>query len=108
MEHNLGKLKADAEARILQEMKEEEALRKEVHMKKCQYLSIITEEQIKKCLDLQVRAPSFLVILIKEVKVKHICLWENSYFHLLASLTLLIMTYYLAKAVKNVYVKIAK
>lgn len=66
----MGKLKADAEARILQEMKEEEALRKEVHKKKCQYLSIVTEELINKCLDTQVRISSFLVILIQEVRVK--------------------------------------
>lgn len=70
MEHNLGKLKADAEARILQEMKEEEALRKEVHKNKCQYLSIVTEELINKCLDMQVRIPYFMMILMKDVKVK--------------------------------------
>lgn len=69
MEHNLGKLKADAEARILQEMKEEEALRKEVHKKKCQYLSIATEELINECLDTQVWMPSFLVTQKNEVKV---------------------------------------
>lgn len=62
MEHNLGKLKVDAEARILQEMKEEEALRKEVHKKKCQYHCIIAEELINKSLDTQVWIPSFLVI----------------------------------------------
>lgn len=54
MEKNLGRLKADAEARILQEMEEEETLRKEVYKKKCQYLSIVTEELINKCLDVQV------------------------------------------------------
>lgn len=56
MENNLGKLKADAEARILQVIEEEETLRKEVHKKKCQYLSIVTEERINKCLDMQIDA----------------------------------------------------
>lgn len=86
MENNLGKLKADAEARILQVMEEEETLRKEVHEKKCQYLSIVTEERINKCLDMQVRIPSFLVFLLKEVEVKQLHLLIKVNIGILTSL----------------------
>lgn len=68
MENNTAKLKAEAEARILQEMEEEEALQNEVQKKKRQYLFIEKEKLINEMLDLQVRIPfTYLVTLLKEV-----------------------------------------
>lgn len=71
MESNTAKLKAEAEARILQEMEEEEALQNEVQKKKRQYLFIEKEKLINEMLDLQVRIPfTYLVTLLKEVHFK--------------------------------------
>ncbi|XP_010777339.1 uncharacterized protein haus8 [Notothenia coriiceps] len=55
MESNTAKLKAEAEARILQEMEEEEALYNEVQEKKRQYLVMEKERLAHELLDLQVR-----------------------------------------------------
>lgn len=60
MESNTAKLKAEAEARILQEMEEEEALHNEVQEKKRQYLLMEKERLVNEMLDLQVRKPSSL------------------------------------------------
>ena len=49
------KLKAEAEARILQEMEEEEALHNEVQEKKRQHLLMEKERLVNEMLDLQVR-----------------------------------------------------
>lgn len=57
MESNTAKLKAEAEARILQEMEEEHALHNEVQEKKRQYLLMEKERTINEMLDLQVRKP---------------------------------------------------
>eukprot|EP00066_Takifugu_rubripes_P023862 XP_011613128.1 PREDICTED: HAUS augmin-like complex subunit 8 isoform X1 [Takifugu rubripes] len=54
MESNTAKLKAEAEARILQEMEEEHALHNEVQEKKRQYLLMEKERTINEMLDLQV------------------------------------------------------
>lgn len=71
MESNTAKLKAEAEARILQEMEEEEALQNEVQKKKRQYLFIEKEKLINEMLDLQVRIPfTSFVTLLKEVHFK--------------------------------------
>lgn len=68
MESNTAKLKAEAEARILQEMEEEEALQNEVQKKKRQYLFIEKERLINEMLDLQVRIPfASLVTVLEEV-----------------------------------------
>lgn len=56
MESNTAKFKAEAEKRILQEMKEEDVLRNEVKEKKQQYLLAVKERQLNEMLDLQVRA----------------------------------------------------
>lgn len=58
MESNTAKLKAEAEARILQEMKEEEAMHNEVREKKRQYLLMEKERLVHEILDLQVRKPA--------------------------------------------------
>lgn len=55
MESNTAKLKAEAEARILQEMEEEETLHNEVQEKKHQYLIMEKERLVNEMLDLQVR-----------------------------------------------------
>lgn len=55
MESNTAKLKAEAEARLLQEMEEEEALHDEVQKKKSQYLLVEKDRLINQLLDLQVR-----------------------------------------------------
>lgn len=55
MESNTAKLKAEAEARILQEMEEEEALHNEVQEKKRQYLLMQKDRLVNEMLDLQVR-----------------------------------------------------
>lgn len=57
MESNTAKFKAEAEERILQEMKEEDALRNEVKEKKQQYLVAVKQRQLSELLDMQVRAP---------------------------------------------------
>lgn len=54
MESNTAKLKAEAEARILQEMEEEHALHNEVQEKKRQYLLMEKERTMNEMLDLQV------------------------------------------------------
>lgn len=54
MESNTAKLKAEAEARILQEMEEEETLHNEVQEKKHQYLITEKERLVNEMLDLQV------------------------------------------------------
>lgn len=56
MESNTAKLKAEAEARILQEMEEEEALHNEVQEKKRKYLIMEKERLVNEMLDLQVRS----------------------------------------------------
>lgn len=56
MESNTAKLKAEAEARILQEMEEENALHSEVQEKKRRYLLMEKERAINEMLDLQVHA----------------------------------------------------
>lgn len=55
MESNTAKLKAKAEARILQEMEEEEALYNEICEQKRQYLLIEKYGLADELLDLQVR-----------------------------------------------------
>lgn len=57
MESNTANLKAEAEARILQEMEEEEVLHNEVQEKKRQYLLMEKERLVNELLDLQVRKP---------------------------------------------------
>lgn len=57
MESNTAKLKAEAEARILQEMEEEHALHNKVQEKKRQYLLLEKERTINEMLDLQVSKP---------------------------------------------------
>lgn len=57
MENNTAKLKAEAEARILQELEEEDALHDEVQEKKRQYLLMEKERLLNELLDLQVRKP---------------------------------------------------
>lgn len=57
MESNTAKFKAEAEERILQEMKEEDVLRNEVKEKKQQYLVSVKQRQLSERLDMQVRAP---------------------------------------------------
>lgn len=54
MEHNTAKLKAEAEAKLLQMMEEEEALRKEVQVKKRQCLLAEKSSLVNELLDLQV------------------------------------------------------
>ncbi|XP_041647745.1 HAUS augmin-like complex subunit 8 [Cheilinus undulatus] len=56
MESNTAKLKVEAEAKLLQEMEEVEALHKEVQEKKCQYLLLEKERLINELLDLQIAA----------------------------------------------------
>ncbi|XP_034079451.1 HAUS augmin-like complex subunit 8 isoform X2 [Gymnodraco acuticeps] len=56
MESNTAKLKAAAEARILQEMEEEEALYNEVQEKKRQYLVMEKDRLAHELLDLQIAA----------------------------------------------------
>ncbi|XP_039983734.1 HAUS augmin-like complex subunit 8 [Xiphias gladius] len=56
MESNTSKLKAEAEARILQMMEEEEALRNEVQEKKRQYLLAEKSWLVNELLDLQIAA----------------------------------------------------
>ncbi|CAJ1060444.1 HAUS augmin-like complex subunit 8 [Xyrichtys novacula] len=56
MESNTAKLKLEAEARILQEMEEVEALYKEVQEKKRQYLLMEKERHVNEMLDLQIAA----------------------------------------------------
>ncbi|KAM7388310.1 hypothetical protein PAMP_024496 [Pampus punctatissimus] len=56
MESNTAKLKAEAEARILQEMEEEQALCNEVHEKKRQYLLMEKDRMMNELLDLQISA----------------------------------------------------
>ncbi|XP_058494756.1 HAUS augmin-like complex subunit 8 [Solea solea] len=58
MENNTAKLKAEAEAKLLQITEEEEALRKEVQEKKCQYLLAEKENLLNELLDLQIAALS--------------------------------------------------
>ncbi len=55
MESNTAKLKAEAEARILEEMEEEEVLHNEVQEKKWRYLLMEKERLVNELLDLQVR-----------------------------------------------------
>lgn len=57
MESNTAKLKAEAEARILQEMEEEHALHNQVQENKCRYLLMEKERTINEMLDLQVSKP---------------------------------------------------
>lgn len=57
MESNTAKLKAEAEARILQMMEEEHALHNEVQGKKRRYLLMEKKRTINDMLDLQVRSP---------------------------------------------------
>lgn len=56
MESNTAKFKAEAEARILQEMEEEEVLHNEVQEKKRQYLLMEKERLVNELLDLQIAA----------------------------------------------------
>lgn len=56
MESNTAKLKAEAEARILQEMEEEDALHNEVQEKKRQYFITEKERTVNEMLDLQIAA----------------------------------------------------
>ncbi|XP_042339903.1 HAUS augmin-like complex subunit 8 [Plectropomus leopardus] len=56
MESNTAKLKAEAEARIMQEMEEEEALHNEVQEKKRQYLLMEKDRLANELLDLQIAA----------------------------------------------------
>ncbi|XP_044054729.1 HAUS augmin-like complex subunit 8 isoform X2 [Siniperca chuatsi] len=56
MESNTAKLKAEAEARILQEMEEEEVLHNEVQGKKHQHLLMEKERLVNELLDLQIAA----------------------------------------------------
>ena len=62
IESNTAKLKAEAEARILQEMEDEEALYNEVQEKKRQYLVMEKDRLANELLDLQVRLSSYFVI----------------------------------------------
>lgn len=64
MESNTAKLKAEAEMRILQNMEEEEALHKELHEKRCQYLSAEKNRQVHELQDLQVKKVSSLSSLL--------------------------------------------
>ena len=57
MESNTAKLKAEAEAKILQTMEEDEALHKDVHEKKRQYLLAEKNRLMNELLDLQVKKP---------------------------------------------------
>ncbi|XP_029356574.1 HAUS augmin-like complex subunit 8 [Echeneis naucrates] len=61
MEHNTRKLKAEAEAKIVQMMEEEEALRKEMHDKKRRYLLAEKYRLGNELLDLQIAALTPLV-----------------------------------------------
>ncbi|XP_024134101.2 HAUS augmin-like complex subunit 8 [Oryzias melastigma] len=54
MEHNNAKFKAEAEARILQEMEEEEKLREEMKEKKHRYLLAEKKRTLNELLDLQI------------------------------------------------------
>lgn len=63
MESNTAKLKAEAEAQLLQEMEEEDALHNEVQQKKRQYLLMEKERQINEMLDLQVRKTFLFVVM---------------------------------------------
>ncbi|XP_037530617.1 HAUS augmin-like complex subunit 8 [Nematolebias whitei] len=54
MESNTAKFKAEAEERILQEMKEEDVLRNEVKKKKQQYLLAVKQRQLNELLDMQI------------------------------------------------------
>lgn len=56
IESNTAKLKAEAEARILQEMEDEEALYNEVQEKKRQYLVMEKDRLANELLDLQIAA----------------------------------------------------
>ncbi|KAF7663080.1 hypothetical protein LDENG_00218750 [Lucifuga dentata] len=56
MENNTAKLKAEAEARLLQEMEEEEMLHNEVQEKKRQYLLMEKDRLVNELLDLQISA----------------------------------------------------
>ncbi|XP_031163280.1 HAUS augmin-like complex subunit 8 [Sander lucioperca] len=56
MESNSAKLKAEAEARIMQEMEEEEALHNEVQEKKRHYLLMEKDSLVNELLDLQIAA----------------------------------------------------
>ncbi|XP_059196649.1 HAUS augmin-like complex subunit 8 isoform X2 [Centropristis striata] len=56
MESNTLKLKAEAEARIMQEMEEEEALYNDVQQKKRQYLFMEKDRHVNELLDLQTAA----------------------------------------------------
>ncbi|XP_074524582.1 HAUS augmin-like complex subunit 8 isoform X2 [Halichoeres trimaculatus] len=56
MESNTAKLKVEAEARILQEMEEVEALQREVQEKRHQYLLMDKERLVNELLDLQIAA----------------------------------------------------
>ncbi|XP_019936266.1 HAUS augmin-like complex subunit 8 [Paralichthys olivaceus] len=56
MESNTAKLKAEAEAQILQIMEEEQALHKDVHEKKRQYLLAEKNRLMNELLDLQIAA----------------------------------------------------
>lgn len=59
MESNTAKAEAEAEARIMQEMEEEEALHNEVQEKKRQYLLMEQDRLLNELLDLQVMFFSF-------------------------------------------------
>uniref|UniRef100_A0A673A2F2 HAUS augmin-like complex, subunit 8 n=1 Tax=Sphaeramia orbicularis TaxID=375764 RepID=A0A673A2F2_9TELE len=56
MESNTAKMRAEAEAKILQEMEEEEALYNEVQEKKRQYLLLEKDKLANELLDLQIAA----------------------------------------------------
>ncbi|CAL8253585.1 unnamed protein product [Merluccius merluccius] len=56
MEHNTAKLKAQAEARLLEVMEEEERLHNEVQEKKRKYLLMERNKQMNEILDLQIAA----------------------------------------------------
>nr|XP_057913255.1 HAUS augmin-like complex subunit 8 [Doryrhamphus excisus] len=56
MASNTGKLKAKAEARLLQKMEEEEMLHREVMAKKRQYVLMQKEQQANELLDMQISA----------------------------------------------------
>ncbi|XP_029905243.1 HAUS augmin-like complex subunit 8 [Myripristis murdjan] len=56
MEHNTLKLRAEAEAKLLQEMEEQERLYNEVQEKKRQYLLMERDRQRNELLDLQIAA----------------------------------------------------
>ncbi|XP_077964635.1 HAUS augmin-like complex subunit 8 isoform X2 [Gasterosteus aculeatus] len=56
MESNTAKAEAEAEARIMQEMEEEEALHNEVQEKKRQYLLMEQDRLLNELLDLQIAA----------------------------------------------------